>query len=51
VDAFERRIGNALRLQPVDAAAMRLLRAERADIEAIPRQRMRERRIVDLGVG
>ena len=40
MDARERGVGDALRLQPLEAPAMRLLRAERADIEAIARQRV-----------
>ncbi len=36
--------------QPLDAPGMRLPRAERADIEAVARERVRERRVVDLGI-
>ena len=43
MDARERGIGYALRLEPLDAAPVRLLRAERADIEAVARKRMGER--------
>src|SRR5262245_43640069 len=50
MNAPERFIAHALTLQPLDPPCMRLLRAERADIEAVTHERMRERRIVDLGV-
>src|SRR6516162_8956088 len=50
MDARERGVGYALRLEPLDAAPVRLLRAERADIEAVARKRMGERGVVDLGI-
>ena len=50
MDARERGVGDALRLQALEPAAMGLLRAERADIEAVARERVRERGIVDLGI-
>ncbi len=50
VDARQRGVADALRLEPLEAAAVRLLRAERADVEAVARERMGERRVVDLGV-
>ncbi len=50
MDARQRGVGDALRLQPLEPAGMRLPRAERADVEAVARQRMGERRIVDLRI-
>src|SRR5262245_28406696 len=50
MNAPERFVADALPLQPLNPTRVRLLRAERADIEAVARQRMRERRIVDLGI-
>ncbi len=50
MDARDRGVGQALRLQPLDAAGVGLLRAERADIEAVARERMGERGIVDLRI-
>src|SRR5437867_1279824 len=50
MNAPERFIAHALPLEPLEAARVRLLRAERADIETVARQRVRERRIVDLGI-
>ncbi len=43
-------VGDALLLEPRETARVGLSRAERADIEALARQRVRERRIVDLGI-
>src|SRR3984893_18273139 len=43
VDACQRAIGEALRLEALDPARGRLLRAERADGEAIALKRMGER--------
>ena len=48
MDAAEIVVGDALLLEPLDAARMGLPRAERADIEAVARERVGERRIVDL---
>ena len=40
VDARKRIIRQALRLEPFDAAGVRLLRAQRADVKAVARERM-----------
>ena len=40
MDARERGVAEPLLFQPFEAAAMRLPRAERADIEAVARERM-----------
>ena len=50
VDALDRRLAEARGLQPLDAARMRLPRAERADVEALGLERGVERRIVDLRI-
>ena len=50
VDARDIGIAQSGLLQPLHAFGMRLPRAERADIETIARQRMLERRIVDLRI-
>ena len=43
-------VGRALRLQPLGTLGMGFPRAQRADIEAIAREGMQQRRIVDLGI-
>ena len=43
-------VGHALLLEPLNAARMGFPRAERADIETVARQRMQQRRIVDLRI-
>jgi hypothetical protein len=50
MDAGERVVADALLFEPLDAAAVRLLRAERADIEAVALERVSECRVVDLGI-
>src|SRR5262245_40259182 len=50
MNAGERVVADAVTLEPLDAPRMRLAGAERAYIEAVARQRVGERRIVDLGI-
>jgi len=50
MDARQLILANARRLQPLQPPAMRLPRAERADIKAVALQRVDQRRIVDLGI-
>src|SRR6267142_7071282 len=50
MNARERVLAHALPLETIDTARMRLLRAERTDIEAVTRERMLEGWVVDLGV-
>ncbi len=50
MDAGDVGLGKALALEPFDAAGVGFARPERADIETVARQRMSERRIVDLGI-
>src|SRR5712692_3854296 len=50
MDARERGLGHALRLEPLQPARVGLFRAERPNIEAVARKRMEQRRIVDFGI-
>ena len=50
MDARDIGVGHALLLEPLDAPGMGFARAERADIEAVARERMEQRRIVDLRI-
>ena len=50
MDARQVGVAHALLLEPLEAARVGLSRAERADIEAIARERMQQRRVVDLRI-
>src|ERR1700685_2039385 len=50
VNAGNVRVVHALLLQSVNPAAMSFPRAERADVETIARQRVEERRIINLWI-
>ena len=50
MDASKSGFAYSLLFEPIDPPGVGLPRSERADIKAIPRQRMQQRGIVDLGI-